>query len=94
MNSGILNLPWFLWAALALALAVLWVFVGPHTKLAPAPTVRYFLLRWGHALTWLFLAISFALRGLSPALNEPANLLAAAGGVMYGLFTVMTFIMK
>lgn len=94
MQTGFLNLPWLLWTSIALLLAILWVFVGPHTKLTPARTFRYFIVRWGHTLTWLLLAVSFALRGLSPALNGPANLLAAAGGVMYGLFMVMTFIMK
>jgi hypothetical protein len=93
-NPGFLGLPWFLWAALALALAVLWVFVGPHTKLTPTPTFRYFIVRWGHALTWLLLAASFALRGVSPVLDGPASLLAGAGGVMYGLFMVVTFILK
>jgi len=94
MIKGFLNLPWFLWAALALILAVVWVYVGPHTKLTPSPGFRYFIIRWGHTLTWLLLAINFFLRGLSPSLDGVANVIAMAGGVAYVLFMAMTFMVK
>jgi hypothetical protein len=94
MIKGFLDLPWFLWAALAFALAVIWIFVGPHTKITPGPGLRYFIIRWGHALTWLLLAISFFLRGVSTSLTGPANLVGAAGGMMYVAYMVMTFILK
>lgn len=66
MIPGWLNLPWFLWAGLALILAVIWVYVGPHTKLTPTPGFRYFVIRRGHALTWLLLAIRFIMRAIIP----------------------------
>jgi len=94
MIKGFLNLPWFLWAVLALLLAVVWVYAGPHTKMTAAPGFRYFIIRWGHVLTWLFLAISFFLRGIGPDLNGGASFFALAGGVMYLLFMVMTFVVK
>jgi hypothetical protein len=94
MIAGFLNLPRFLWAGLALLLALVWVYVGPHTKVTPAPGFRYFVIRWGHALTWLFLAINFLLRGISPDLNGGASFFALAGGMMYLLFMLMTFIIK
>ena len=94
MIKGFLNLPYFAWSALALILAVVWVYVGPHTKLTPTPGFHYFVLRWGHALTWLLLAISFFVRGLSQSLDGAANLIALAGGIIYLLFLVMTFIIK
>jgi drug/metabolite transporter (DMT)-like permease len=94
MIKGFLNLPWFLWATLALILSILWVYVGPHTKLKPAPGFLYFIVRWGHALTWLFLAVSFALRGIGPDLNGGSSFFALAGGVMYILFMAMTFVLK
>ena len=94
MIKGFLNLPWFLWAGLALMLAVVWVYVGPHTKLTPTPGFRFFIIRWGHALTWLCLAVNFLLRGLSPSLDGAANLIALAGGVIYLLFMLMTFVIK
>jgi hypothetical protein len=94
MNKGLLNLPWFLWAGLALMIAVVYSVLWPQ-KAAPADTgIRFFILRWGHALTWLLLALNFLLRGLSPSLNGVANLLALAGGVMYFFFLMMTFMVK
>jgi hypothetical protein len=94
MVKGFLNLPWFLWAGLALVLAVVWVYVGPHTKMPVMPGFRYFIVRWGHALTWFLLAINFLLRGISPSLDGMANMIALAGGAIYLLFMVMTFAVK
>jgi hypothetical protein len=90
--KGFFNLPWFLWAALASGLAVLWLFVGPHTEMTPSSGVRYLVIRWGHALTWLLLALGFFLRGVSPEWNRAADVLAVAGGLVYALFIVMTFV--
>ena len=80
--------------ALALVIAVIFVYVGPHTKILVTPGLRYLVIRWGHALTWILLAVSFFLRGISPSLNGVANLIAAAGGLVYLLFIVMTFVVK
>ena len=94
MIKGWFNLPWFLWAVLAIVLAVVWVYVGPHTKLTPIPGFRYFVIRWGHSLTWFLLAISFFLRGMGPELNGGASFFAFTGGLIYLLFIVMTFVVK
>lgn len=94
MNKGFLNLPWFLWALLALGLSIVWVFLGPHTRMSAEPGFRFLVVKWGHALTWLLLAISFFLRGLSPGLANAANSIAVAGGLVYALFIVMTFVAK
>ncbi|MCC6299478.1 MAG: hypothetical protein IT314_09270 [Anaerolineales bacterium] len=94
MIKGFLSLPWFVWAALALILAIVWIYVGPHTKIPAASGFRYFIIRWGHSLTWLLLAVSFFLRGINPSLNGAANLIAAAGGISYLMFMVMTFVIK
>jgi len=94
MIEGFLNLPWFLWAALALILAFIWIYVGPHTKIPASPSLRFFIIHWGHALTWLLLAVNFLLRGIDPGWNGIANMVAAGGGLMYVLFMLMTFIVK
>jgi hypothetical protein len=94
MIKGFLNLPWFLWAALALIVAVIYSFVWPHKAGIATTGFRFFILRWGHTLTWFLLAINFLLRGLSPSLNGAANLIALAGGLMYVLFIVVTFVVK
>ena len=94
MIKGFLNLPWFLWAGLSLVLAVVWVYVGPHTKIPVTQGLRFFIIRWGHTLTWVFLAINFFLRGIDPSLNGIANVTALLGGLTYFLFMVMTFVVK
>jgi len=94
MNKGFLNLAWSLWAALALVVALIYSFVWPQKAVTVTIGLRFFVLRWGHALTWILLAINFLLRGLSSSLNGAANVIALAGGLMYASFMVMTFIIK
>jgi len=94
MIKGFLNLPWFLWAVLALIVAVIYSFVWPHKAVETATGFRFFILRWGHALTWILLAVNFVLRGINPNLNGVANIIALLGGLMYALFTIMTFVVK
>ena len=74
MIKGFLNLPWFVWAGLALVVAVIYAFVWPQKAASVATGFRFFILRWGHALTWILLAVNFLLRGLSPSLNNLANI--------------------
>jgi hypothetical protein len=75
--------PWA-WAGLCLAVAAVWVFVVPRPQLAGATGWRRFLLRWGHALVWLLLALSFGLRAAGQSgLADPV---AAAGGLTYVAF--------
>lgn len=94
MITGFLDLPWFLWAALALIVAVIYSFVWPNKNLTLSTGFRFFILRWGHSLTWFLIAINFLLRGLSPSLNGAANLIALASGLMYILFLVIVFVAK
>jgi hypothetical protein len=94
MIRGFLNLPYFAWTALALVVAGIFVYVWPHKAVTMTTGFRYLVIRWGHALTWVLLAVSFFLRGVSPSLNGTANLVAASGGLAYLLFMVMTFVLK
>ena len=94
MIKGFLNIPYFIWAALALGIAGIFTHVWPHQAVTVTTGLRYFIIRWGHALTWILLAVSFFLRGIGPELNGGASFFALAGGVMYLLFMVMTFIIK
>jgi len=77
-----------------LLIAVVYSFVWPHKAALGASGFRFFILRWGHALTWLLLAVNFVLRGISPSLTGYANLIALAGGISYFLFMMMTFVVK
>ena len=94
MIKGFLNIPYFAWSVLALILAVIWIYVWPHQTVTATTGFRYFAIRWGHALTWLLLAVSFFLRGISPSFNGMANLIALMGGIVYLLFMLMTFVAK
>ena len=94
MIKGFLNLPYFAWTALALVIAVIFVYIWPHKAVTMTTGFRYFTIRWGHALTWLLLAVSFFLRGIGPDLNGGSSFLAFAGGMTYLLFMLMTFVVK
>jgi len=94
MIKGFLNFPWFAWAGLALLVAVIFIVVWPHKAVTATTGFRFFILRWGHALTWIFLAVSFLLRDVGPDLNGVSSFFALAGGLMYLLFMVMTFVVK
>lgn len=91
MIKGFLNLPWFLWAGIALIIAVIYSFVWPHKAVTRATGFRFFMLRWSHALVWILLTINFLLRGIDPDFNGIANLIALADGLIYLLFILMTF---
>lgn len=94
MIKGFFNLPWFAWAGLALVVAVIYSITLIPKEALTATGFRFFILRWGHALVWVLLTINFVLRGISPNLNGIANLVAAAGGVMYLLFMLMALMVK
>ena len=94
MIKGFLNLPWFAWAVLALVIAIIYSFLWPQKVGAAAIGFRFFILRWGHALTWILLTINFLLRSFSPSLNGAANLIALLGGLIYVLFLLMAFVVK
>jgi hypothetical protein len=92
--KGFLNLPWFVWAGLALIVAIIYYFVWPNKAIDSSTGFRFLIIRYSHTLTWLLIAVNFLLRGLSPSYNGIANLIAAMGGVIYLLFIVMTFVVK
>lgn len=94
MNMGFFGIPWFAWAGGSLAVGVLYAFVLRHRRISENSGFRRFILRWGHALVWLLLAINFLLRGISSSFEAPANIFALAGGLLYLLFINTTFIVK
>ena len=94
MIKGFINIPYLVWTALALVLAGIFDHAWPHQAVTMTTGFRYFVVRYGHSLTWILLAISFFLRGLFPSFNGTANLFAASGGLMYLLFIMMTFVIK
>ena len=68
--------------ALALVVAVVWVFVWPQRDV---DGLAYLMLRWGHALVWLLLAVAAF---LAPVTATAAKGAAIAAGVVYLAFLV------
>ena len=94
MLKGFLNIPWFVWSAVALIVALIYSFIWPNDRIRDLTGFRFLILRWAHALTWLLLAVNFLLRGLSPALTSTANIVALAAGLAYVSFILITFVVR
>ena len=96
MIKGFLNIPYFVWTVVALNVAGLVVSFWPHKVATETAGFRYFVIRWGHPLAWLLLAVSFSrsVRGIGPELNGGASFLGLSGSFIYLLFILMTFIVK
>ena len=58
MDARLLGVPLIIWGALCLVLTAVWVVVWPHDKATAVDGLRFFILRWFHALVWLLLAIA------------------------------------
>lgn len=93
MIKGFLNLPWWFWGVCALVLSVIWVFVWPQEKVLEPGSIRYIAVRWGHSVVWLLMAASFFMRQFLPNWTATADLLAIAGGLVYGAFLVASYVL-
>lgn len=56
MKAKLLGIPLVIWGGICILLTIVWVFVWPSDKAAAVDDLQFFILRWFHALTWLFLA--------------------------------------
>lgn len=85
-----MKLSWLVGGILALALALVWVFVWPEDHVtADTGRLRYFLLRWGHSLAWLFLSAMFFLKAAGNKTSESwGSSLGSLGGLSYAAFLV------
>lgn len=90
MNTGFLNIPFVVWGGLALVVAVIFALFTPYqAALGAATGVSFLILRWGHSLVWVLIAVQFFLRAAGrPEWNGIANLIGAAGGITYLIFIV------
>ena len=84
------DLRWLAAALVALIVAgVFAVFVPNMEKVSAATGLQYFIVRWGHSLVWVLLATAFVMFATQDqTLMAWANPVAAAGGLMYLVFTV------
>jgi hypothetical protein len=90
MAEKFLGIPFTGWGALCLALAAAFLLFWPSAKVTGnTPTVRYLLLRWGHAAVWALLALAAFLRGLGgPTGANLAQLAALLALVTYLAFFI------
>jgi len=63
VDEKFLGIPFALWGAVCLLLSFVWGIFWPSDKAVPGHILRFMILRWGHALVWLLLAISAFLAG-------------------------------
>jgi hypothetical protein len=63
MNETFLGLGLAYWALPCLMLAGMWSFFWPSYRGQKSSGLPYLLLRWGHALTWLLLALALFVSG-------------------------------
>ena len=52
-----------IWGVVCLVVAAIWVFVWPSNRSVASGSLPYFILRWFHALVWLFLAAAAFIAG-------------------------------
>ena len=82
------GVPWSVLAALALVIAATYVVIDAAGS---AAGLRWWVLRWGHSLCWLLLAMAaLAMARITPLPPHWANGLALAGGAAYAVFIATT----
>lgn len=90
MHTGWFGIPFWVYLAACLALSTVWLFVWPSDKVGPGAGLRYFLLRWGHSLTWALLGAACLCWALSAA--TAGTILAVASLPAYLAFVAAMFI--
>lgn len=88
MQSKFLGLPFVVWGAICLVLAVVWIVFWPSDKAVATEGLRFVILRWFHALVWLLLAIAAFLA----ASNVLGGLPTARIIALLSLITYLVFI--
>jgi hypothetical protein len=80
MDAHFLGVPFVFWGALCLAVAAAFAIFWPSAKaVGNISTVRYLLLRWGHAAVWGLLALASFSRGLA---GPPGALVAQIAALL------------
>ncbi len=99
MSTGWFGIPWYVYAAICLAIALVYSFVpvAPVKRYAWAarPVWRYLILRWFHAAVWLLLAAACLVRQAAAAKGGPAaNALALAALACYVSYLIVLLLEK
>jgi hypothetical protein len=59
----LLGIPLTIWGVACLVMAAVWMFVWPKNRSVASGSLSYLVLRWFHALVWLFLAAATFIAG-------------------------------
>jgi hypothetical protein len=96
MERGWLNLPYAVWAAICVAVAVVYAIVWPRERVAlDAAPLRLFLVRWGHSLAWGLLAAMCLLKiSDQPGTSGWGNLVGLLAVPVYLAFLTATFVIR
>ncbi|WP_093617397.1 hypothetical protein [Actinoplanes philippinensis] len=80
----LLGVPAYVWSAICLLLAVVWIFIWPSGQATGTSGFTWLALRWGHTATWLILAAA----ALAAAVGAPvaAQRIALAALPAYAAF--------
>ena len=92
MGDKFMGLPLFVWALFCLGVAAVWVAFWPAERAAGAGPLRYIILRWFHALTWLLLAAAALIAGLGAEANARAAKVVALASLAVYLVFMGTFL--
>ena len=86
MENGFLGLPLYFWGALCLVVALIYAVIWPKPRpgAAPRPALTHLILRWGHSLVWVLLAVAAFLA--SAGVTSAAGVLAPAARLIYLVF--------
>jgi len=78
---------WVLLGVGSVVVAGVYTFIWPRPKPGVMrSTSSRMVLRWGHAVVWLLLAVSFFMRAVGAEVDGLANLIAFAAGLLYIAF--------
>ncbi len=64
MAETFLGIPFLLWGIACLVVAGVFAVAWPRNRVSSVDGIRYLILRWGHALVWVFLGLSCFIRML------------------------------
>ena len=73
MTDGFLGISWFVWAALAAALAAVFTVIQIPKQTSQTTGFTHIVPRWFHSVTWDFLALSFLVRRRRQSVSDGAG---------------------
>lgn len=65
MQAKLFGVPLIIWGVVCIVLTIVWTVVWPSEKVTPDGGLRFLILRWFHALTWLLLALAAFIAGFN-----------------------------